>query len=66
MATDEAKNIYKGRASTAEWINADLRTHRTLSRILVRGLAKVHTWVLWAALAHNMMRTMEIVPHLMT
>lgn len=66
MATDEAKNIYKGRASTAEWINADLRTHRTLTRILVRGLAKVHTWVLWAALAHNMMRTMEIVPHLMT
>ena len=66
MATDEAKAIYKRRAATAEWINADLRTHRTLARPLVRGLGKVHTWALWVALAHNMMRTMEIVPHLMT
>ena len=30
------------------------------------GCAKVHTWALWIALAHNMLRTMEIVPHLMT
>jgi transposase len=66
MTTAEAKGIYKDRAATAEWVNADLRTHRTLGRILVRGLTKVHTWALWAALAHNMMRTLEIVPHLMT
>ena len=66
MATDEAKAIYKQRASTAEWINAGLRTHRSLARLLVRGLTKVHTWVLWVALAHSMMRTMEIVPHRMT
>jgi transposase len=66
MATDEAKTIYKARAATAEWVNADARTHRTLGRVLVRGLAKVHTWALWVALAHNMLRTMEIVPHLMT
>ena len=66
MATDEAKTIYKARAATAEWVNADARTHRTLGRMLVRGLAKVHTWALWVALAHNMLRTMEIVPHLMT
>lgn len=66
MATDEAKTIYKARGATAEWVNADTRTHRTLGRVLVRGLAKVHTWVLWVALAHNMLRTMEIVPHLMT
>ena len=32
----------------------------------MRGLAKVHTWALWIAIAHNMLRTMEIVPHLMT
>jgi len=32
----------------------------------VRGLQKVHTWVLWLALAHNMMRALEIVPHLTT
>ena len=66
MATDDAKTIYKARAATAEWVNADARTHRTLDRVLVRGLAKVHTWALWVALAHNMLRTMEIVPHLMT
>jgi transposase len=66
MATDDAKTIYKARAATAEWVNADARTHRTLTSVLVRSLTKVHTWALWVALAHNMMRTMGIVPHLMT
>ena len=66
MATDEAKTVYKARAATAEWVNADTRTHRTLGSLLVRGLAKVHTWVLWVALAHNMMRATGLVPHLMT
>jgi transposase len=66
MATVDAKALYKCRGATAEWVNADTRTHRTLDRILVRGLTKVHTWALWVALAHNMMRTMEIIPHLMT
>jgi transposase len=66
MATDDAKTIYKARAATAEWVNADARTHRTLGRPLVRGLTKVHTWALWGALAHNMIRTLDIVPHLMT
>jgi hypothetical protein len=65
MATDEAKAVYKARAATAEWVNADARTHRTLGPLLVRGLEKVHTWVLWIAVAHNMMRTMGIVPHQM-
>jgi len=65
MATDEAKTIYKARAATAEWVNADTRTHRTLGPLLVRGLVKVHTWVLWVALAHNMMRALGIVPHQM-
>lgn len=65
MATDEAKAVYKARAATAEWINADTRTHRTLGPLLVRGVKKVHTWVLWIAVAHNMMRLMGIVPHQM-
>ena len=50
----------------AERINADARTHRTLSQVSVRGLAKVRMGVVWVALAINVMRTMEIVPHLMT
>jgi transposase len=66
MATEEAKLIYKARAATAEWVNADARTHRTLDRMLVRGLTKVHTWALWVALAHNLIRTMDLVPHVMT
>jgi transposase len=66
MVTEEAKQIYKQRFSTAEWTNADARTHRTLDRFVVRGLAKVTTCALWVALAHNMLRTMGIVPHLMT
>jgi hypothetical protein len=66
MAADTAKTLYRQRSATAEWVNADARTHRTLTALAVRGLAKVHVWVLWAALAHNMIRTMAIVPHLMT
>lgn len=66
MGTPEAQQIYKARAATAEWVNADARTHRTLTAIPVRGLKKVHTWTLWIALAHNMLRTLTIVPHLMT
>jgi hypothetical protein len=66
MATDEAKQIYTLRSATAEWVNADARAHRTLTQIAVRGLTKVHAWALWVALAHNMIRTMAIVPHLMT
>ena len=66
MATDEAKTIYKARGATAEWVNADARAHRTLDHLFVRGLRKVQTWALWIALAHNMMRTMQVVPHLMT
>ena len=66
MATAEAQAIYKARAGTAERINADAKCHRTLHRLPVRGLGKVLTWALWVALAQNMMRTMEIVPHLMT
>jgi transposase len=66
MATDEAKGIYRARGSVAERVNGDLRTHRTLACVGGRGLPKVHMWVLWIALAHNMMRAMEILPHQMT
>ena len=55
MATDQAKTIYKERASTSETVNADLRTYRGLDRFLVRGLAKVKCVALWSALAYNLM-----------
>jgi transposase len=65
MQTAAAKQLYRQRGAIAERINADVRTHRTLGRILVRGQDKVLTCVLWAAVAHNLVKTMEIVPHLM-
>jgi transposase len=55
MATEEAKTIYKERASTSETVNADLRTYRGLGPFLVRGLRKVRCVVLWSALAYNLM-----------
>jgi transposase len=66
MATPDAKAIYRHRGAVAEWVNADARTHRTLNHVRVRGLAKVHTWALWVALAHNLLRTMGLVPYLTT
>lgn len=65
MQTDAAKHEYRARGAIAERLNAEVRTHRTLGRILVRGLPKVRSWVLWVALAHNAIRAMGIVPHLM-
>lgn len=66
METAAARQMYRWRGAIAERINADVRTHRTLNRMLVRGLAKVQTCALWVALAHNMMRAHGIVPHQMT
>lgn len=59
MATDEAKAIYKQRASTAECVNA-LTRNRGMQRFLVRGLRKVKAVVLWYALAHNLMRAVAL------
>jgi Transposase DDE domain./Transposase domain (DUF772). len=56
MGTDQAKEIYKERAATAETTNADLRIHRALDRLGVRTLPKVRCVVLWAALAYNVLR----------
>ena len=66
MLTEDAKQTYRLRGAIAERVNADARTHRTLGRLLVRGLPKVQAVVLWVALAHNLMRSMDLVPHLMT
>jgi transposase len=55
MASEEAKTLYKERASTSETVNADLRTYRGLGPFLVRGLRKVRCVVLWSALAYNLM-----------
>ena len=55
MGSESGKKIYRQRASTIETINADLKTHRGLTQLNVRGLAKVKCVVLWCALAYNLM-----------
>ncbi len=40
----------------APWTDADLRVHRGLDRLSVRGLARVNTVVLLAALTFNVLR----------
>lgn len=53
MASDEGKEIYKQRAATSETVNADLRTHRGLTQMTVRGTSKMRCVALWCALAYN-------------
>lgn len=60
MATEEAKAIYRQRAATAEWVNAQARNHG-LTRFLVRGIDKAKAVASWHALAHNMLCTWRLV-----
>lgn len=61
MGTDEAKDIYKERAATAECVNGIAR-NRGLIQLTVRGLKKVKVSLLWFALAHNVMRAASLCP----
>jgi transposase len=64
MSTDDAKEIYKLRAATAESVNAQAR-NRGLVLLPVRGRAKVKCVALWFALAHNLMRMAKLAPQLL-
>lgn len=55
MKTDEAKEIYKQRASTIECVNAIAR-NRGLQQFRVRSLEKIRTVILWHVIAHNLIR----------
>ena len=55
MQTEEAKAVYKLRAQTAEWVNAQFRA-QGLTQLLVRGLEKVRAVVLMHAITHNFRR----------
>jgi transposase len=55
MSSEAGKQIYKQRAATSETVNADLRSHRGLGQITVRGLARAQCVALWCALAYNIM-----------
>ena len=55
MGSEQGKEIYKQRAATSETVNADLKTHRGLVQLTVRGIAKARCIALWCALAYNLM-----------
>jgi transposase len=55
MTTAAAKEIYKLRAATVEWFNAQARERYGLQRLRVRGLLKVQCIALWTALTHNLL-----------
>lgn len=55
MGSVAGQEVYKQRASTSETVNGDLRTHRGLGPMLVRGLKKARCIALWCALAYNVM-----------
>ena len=55
METEEAKEIYKGRAATSECVNAHARRH-SLTQLLVRGTRNVLSVLLLVAITHNLLR----------
>jgi transposase len=60
MGRDEAKDIDKQRAATAECANAQAR-NRGLTQFLVRSLEKVKAVALWHALTHNMVCSWRLI-----
>ncbi len=62
MGSDEGKEAYKQRSELAERVNGDVRTYRTMDRMLVRGTCRVLCVALWNALAFNLMRWFALAP----
>ncbi|MGH8296835.1 MAG: IS1182 family transposase [Steroidobacteraceae bacterium] len=60
MATDEAKDIYKQRAATAETVNADAKAHRGFAATTLRGLTKVKAGSYLLALTYNVLRLIAL------
>ena len=60
MGTDEAKEIYKQRAATAETVNADAKQNRGLDSLAVCGLDKVLGSASLFALTYNILRLITL------
>ena len=60
MGTDQAKDIYKQRAATAETVNADAKQHRGLNSFAVRGLDKALGSASLFALTYNILRMITL------
>jgi len=60
MGTEEAKEIYKQRAATAETVNADAKEHRGLDSLRVRGRDKALGTACLFALTYNILRLITL------
>ena len=60
MGTEEAKEIYKQRAATAETVNADAKQHRGLDSLAVRGVDKALGTASLFALTYNILRLIAL------
>jgi transposase len=60
MATPEAKQIYRKRAASAEWVNAQFRERHGLTKFRVRGLDKVLSVSLLLCITHNLLRWLAL------
>jgi hypothetical protein len=56
MQTEEAKQLYRARASLCEWSNAHQKSHHGIRQVLVRGVDKVKCVVLLSAIANNVLQ----------
>jgi hypothetical protein len=56
METDEAKRLYRARASLVEITNAHVKQHLGVDHVLVRGVAKVTCVALLSGLAFNILQ----------
>jgi transposase len=59
MATEDGKALYRNRAATAEWTNAQVRQHG-LSQLNLRGIAKVTSALLLVAVTHDILRWLTL------
>jgi transposase len=59
MGQPEAREIYKERAETAEWVNAQAR-NRGLQQFRVRGLKAVRSVALMYAIVHNLVQSFTL------
>ena len=55
METEEAKEVYKERAATAECVNARARGYG-LRQLTVRGVEKILSVLLLVAITHDLLR----------
>jgi hypothetical protein len=59
MGHAASQAIYKERASTAEWVNAQAR-NRGLQQFRVRGQKKVKDVAMWFAIVHNLVQGLSL------